>query len=391
MTRPAISETRVQGPLFVSRGILATVCLVLWIATFYFALDAGGSVGAAPWRVLASGLNFSSLLVAVLASDAATPRHRIAPLRAVWLALAIGSGCCAALATTVETGLALIGTNALLSAVMVLLVSHLWNLRGFIALTIATAAISTGVYAASPGADPRTASNILFLSLLPGAVGAASVLLRRDALQRKGASGLSARLDALTRAIDAKTSVRELELASTKARIEELFAKVAQAPSVPLDPAVAQEARNLAGHLRGLLLEEGSDNWLTEALELEGLDGSVIVAKPAGVVEELPEGSRPAILAATMLMAAGAHVRGAHRGVSALRRATILQPAAHRIHFFAETSGQDGLRLTWRVSGAHRSHLSPLLWTELDSLGLPKVRNDRGGCSIVVETARWRH
>lgn len=385
MTMPAMSRTSVEGPLFVSRGILATACFVLWILNFYLAFEAGNNAGAAPWHVLATGLDLLEVVVALQASDAATPRGWLAHLRATWLVLAVASACCAALAIEQETGLALIGANALLSAVAVLLVSHLWNLRGFVTLTLTIAAVNTALYAVTPGADPRTTSNILFLSLLPGVVGTLSVLLRRDALQQKGASGLSGRLDALTQAIHAKTSVRELELAVTKTQIDELFAKVAHAPSLPLDPATAREARELAGHLRQLLLEEWSDNWLAEALELEGLGHNVIVAQPTDLVEELPESSRPAILAATMLMAMGATLRGAHRG-----DATPRPRAAHRIHFFAEKSGQDGTRLTWRIGGVRKNHLSPLLWTELDSLGRGKAHNDREGCSIVVETARWR-
>ncbi|WP_269997575.1 hypothetical protein [Arthrobacter sp. B2a2-09] len=385
MSQTSVPRTNIRGPLFVSRGILATACFVLWILNFYLAFEAGSKRGAAPWHVLVTGLDLLALLVAVQASDAATPRARLANLRATWLVLAIGSGCCAALATVQETGLALIGANALLSGVAVLLVSHLWNLRGFVTLAVATAAVNTALYSVTPGADPRTTSNILFLSLLPGVVGTMSVLMRRDAIQRKGASGLSERLDALTRAIHAKTSARELELAITKTQIDELFAKVAQAPSLPLDPAVAQEAMELAGHLRQLLLAEWSDNWLAEALELEGLGGSVTVAQPSDVVEELPESSRPAILTATMLMAVGATLRGTHR------HGTTPRPgAAHRIHFFAEKSGQDGARLTWRIGGVHKNHLSPLLWTELDSLGRAKAHNDREGCSIVVDTAGWR-
>ncbi|MHC6219667.1 hypothetical protein [Arthrobacter sp. MMS24-S77] len=377
-----------------SRRILATACFVLWILNFYLALEAGDKSDAAPWHILAAGLDLLGLLVAVHASDVATRRDRLANLRATWLALILGSSCCATLATTPRTGLALIGASTLFSAVTVLLVSHLWSLRGFVALTVATAAISTGIYAVTPGADPRAAWIILFLSLLPGFVGTVSVLLRRDAIQRKGAGGLSERLDALTAAVNAKTSARELELAGTKAQIDELFAKVAQAPSVPLDPAVAKEARELAGHLRQLLLEEWSDNWLSEALELEGLGSSAVVAQPADVVEELPESSRPAILAATMLMAVGATLRGTDRRGTHRGRphwpGSPPQRSAHRLHFFAEKAGQDRLRLTWRISGVHKNHLSPLLWTELDSLGRPEVRNDRGGCSIVVDTAGWR-
>lgn len=390
MTMPAMSRTSVEGPLFVSREILTTACFVLWILNFYLALGTGNKGGAAPWHVFASGLDLLGLLVAVHASDAGTQRDRLTTLRATWLVLILGASWCAMLATTPDTGLALIGANALFSAVSVLLVSHLWNLRGFIALTVAIGTVSTGLYTVTPGADPRAAWNILFLSLLPGFVGSVSVLLRRDAIQRKGPGCLSERLDALTEAIDATTSVRELELASTKAQIDELFAKVAQAPSVPLDPEVAREARELAGNLRQLLMEEWSDNWLTEALELEGLGGSAIVAQPADIVEELPESSRPAILAATMLMTVGATLRGTRLG-GMYRPGTAPRPrAAHRIHFFAEKSGRDGFRLTWRISGVHKSHLSPLLWTELASLGRPEARNDRGGCSIVVETAGWR-
>ncbi|MFK4295629.1 hypothetical protein ABH924_000765 [Arthrobacter sp. GAS37] len=385
MTMPAISRTSVEGPLFVSRGILATACVVLWILNSYLAFEAGSKTGAAPWHVLATGLDLLGLLVAVQASDAATPGGRLANLRATWLVLATASTCCAALATVQEPGLALVGSNALLSAVAVLLVCHRWNLRGFVALALATAAVNSAPYAFTPGADPRTVSNILFLSLLPGVVGTVSVLLRREAIQRKGASGLSGRLDALTRAINAKTSARELELAITKTQIDELFAKVAQAPSVPLDPAVAREARELAGHLRQLLLEEWSDNWLAEALELEGLGGSVIISQPTDVVEELPESSRPAVLAATMLMAVGATLRGTHRGGAAPRPGE-----AHHIHLFAEKSGKDRIRLTWRIGGVHKNQLSPLLWTELDSLGRAKASNDREGCSIVVDTAGWR-
>lgn len=380
MTMPAMSRSSVEGPLFVSREILATVCFVLWILDFYLAVEAVYKAGAAPWRLLAAGLDMAGLVVAVQASDAATPRARLAGLRVTWLALAIASGSCAALATTQETGLALIGTHALLSAVAVLLVSHLWTLRGFAALTVGAASVTTALYAFTPAADPRSTSNIVFLSLLPGVVGTVSVLVRRDAIQRKAASSLSERLDALTRALNAKTSAQELELTITKSRIDELFAKVARAPSLPVDRATATEARELAGRLRRLLLEEWSDNWLAEALELEGLAGSVVIARPTLLVEELPETSRPAILAATMLMAVGPH-----RG-----RAAPMPGTAPRIHFFAEESGQGGALLTWRIGGVHKNHLPPLVWTELDSLGRAKARNDREGCSIVVETAGRR-
>ncbi|MHA7198887.1 hypothetical protein [Arthrobacter alkaliphilus] len=375
-----MSRSSVEGPLFVSRGILATACFVLWILDFYLAGEAVYKAGAPPWRLMAAGLDMAGLIVAVHASGAATPRARLAGLRVTWLALSIASGSCAALDTTQETGLALVGTHALLSGVAVLLVSHLWNLRGFAALTVAAASVTTALYAFTPEADPRSTSNILFLSLLPGVAGTVSVLLRWDAIQRKAASGLSERLDALTRALNAKTSAQELELTIAKSRIDELFVKVARAPSVPVDRATATEARELAGHVRRLLLEEWSDNWLAEALELEGLAGSVIIARPTLVVEELPETSRPAILAATMLMAVGPH----------RRRAAPRPGTAHRIHFFAEESGQDGALLTWRIGGVHKNHLPPLVWTELDSLGRVKAHNDGEGCSIVVETAGRR-
>ncbi|MDQ0029546.1 hypothetical protein [Arthrobacter bambusae] len=380
-----MSRTSVEGPLFVSRGVLATACFVLWILGFYLACQAGGKTAAASWHFLASGLELLGLLVAVQASDSASPRGGLVNLRATWLVLATASGGCAALAAVQERGIALLGANALFSAVAVLLVAHLWNLRGFVTLALATAAVNTTLYVLTPAADLRTTSNVLFLSLLPGAVGTVSVLLRRDALQRKGASGLSERLDSLTRAINAKTSARESELAVSKSRIDELFGKVAKAPSLPLDPAMAEEARELAGHLRRLLLEEWSDNWLAEALELEGLAGSVTVAQPFDVVEGLPEASRPALLAATMLMAVGSTLRGPDRGATAERAGP-----PHRIHFFAEKSGQDGARLTWRIQGVHKNHLPPLLWTELDSLGHAKAGNDREGCSIVVETGGRR-
>ncbi|MEZ2389432.1 hypothetical protein AB6813_07760 [bacterium RCC_150] len=374
-------QINIQGPLFMSRGTLAAVCLVLWAATFYLALGAGPSsergTGSIPsLHLIAAGLDLLVLLIAFLASSTGMhPRHAAA-LRILWLLATLGSACCVAAATAPVAGLALVVENALLTAVSVLLLTHLWNLRGCVFLTLVAALVSTGSYLLSPGAESQAALNILFLSLFPGLVAASSVSLRREAIRRKGVSALNARLELLTRAIDAGTAAREAELADTKAQVDELLAKVRRDPTLPLDHRVAREAQELAQDLRRLLLEAWSGNWLTEALDLEGLDHIVAVAEPTVVLEEVVEASRPAILSATMLMAVGRALRstqkGAHQGPRVL---VVTEPAS-----------PNTVRIAWRISGVRRSRLSPLLWTELGSLGDATVRGDREGCTISVET-----
>ena len=99
----------------------------------------------------------------------------------------------------------------------------------------------------------------------------------------------------------------------------------------------------------------------------------VVVAQP-DLVEHLPQASRSAVLASTMLLAP--------------HPSTPLKPrrlaAAGKLHVYVEPHVEDTVLITWRVTNLNPHRCTPALWSELESLGGPRVQTDPGGASIMV-------
>ena len=160
----------------------------------------------------------------------------------------------------------------------------------------------------------------------------------------------------------------------THHHIQELFAKVAETRELPLHPELAEQAQELARQLRTQLMVCHSTNWFTESLALAGLESTVVVVAQPDLVEHLPQASRSAVLASTMLLAA-TPINSPEAPASA---------PAGKLHVYVEPHVEDTVLITWRVTNLNPQRCTPALWSELESLGEPRVQTDPGGASIMV-------
>lgn len=367
-----------KGQLFISRGVLVHIALTLWILSVLASLTISALDGRLHWRLAAAGLDLIGLLIAVKASDRATDRAHLPHLRVAWIATSSLSFTCLAVVARPEAGFTALATHSLQAATVILLLAMRWNLTGFISLTAANAALSAGIFAIAPGFGAGSGFLVWFQMLLPGAIGTASVLIRRRAVKRSSAHAVSIRLDALTADVVSGASDAEARLAHTERQIRDLLEKVARARSLPLDPTLAQAARELAAELRSQLLKECSTDWLVEALALTGLSSDVAVVHSREGVDRIPEASRPSVLAITMLLATASRP-----GLGRLRPGSR-PPRCKRVHFVAEFTEEQTVDLIWRGAGYRKNELSPALWSEVESLGTPRFRSDPAGISLAV-------
>jgi hypothetical protein len=379
MTAPhAAPILTTTGQLFISRGVLLHVALTGWVMSLLADLTVPGMDEGPPWRLAAAGIDLLGLLLAVKASDPVTARARLPHLRVAWFATSLLSRMCVAAATNSESGFTALAINSLLAATVIFLLAMRWNLTGFLYMAGVNAALSAGIYAMTPAPAAGAAFLIWFLTLLPGAIGTASVLIRRHAVKRSAVQAVSIHLDALTTDVISEASQAEARLAHTELQIRALLDEVAGARSLPLDPALAQAARELAAELRSQLLMGYSTDWLAEALAFAGISSEVAVIHRTDGVDRIPETIRPSVLAITMLL-----VAGSRPGLGGLCRGSR-PPRSKRVHFFAEFTKEQTAHLTWRGAGYRKYELSPALWSELEYLGTPLFRNDHAGISLAV-------
>ncbi|MFW0775119.1 hypothetical protein ACLRGI_18355 [Paenarthrobacter nitroguajacolicus] len=371
---------RLAGPLFVSRSILVVSSSILWVlslVTAALSLD-GGSKQYLTFGALAFDL--VGFLAAVLASAPKTPRPQLPWLRLLWLASSIASGMMTSQAVTVSSGYFALAFNVVLGTSLVFLVAMRWDLLGFLLLIAANSVLSGAYYATTPRFGSGDGLLIFFITLFPGLLGALTVFILRSIVEGHMARQTLHALQTLMEHADARASERSGGLAETHLHIQELFAKVAEARGGPLDPELSEQAQALGGQLRAQLMMSQSTNWLTESLALAGLEGKVAVVAQPDLLERLPQASRSAVLAVTMLLAA--------TPVNAPENAATRTPGATvspgKLHLYVEPHVDEMLLMTWRVTELNPHRCTPALWSELESLGVPRVRTDPEGASIMV-------
>jgi hypothetical protein len=373
MSLAHLSGARGAGPLFVSRAVLVTASLTVWAISF--AIDAASLDGSRLDHLRLGALAFDLLgfAVASIASDPKTPRRQLPYLRVIWLASSIASGTMTAQSVTLTSGYLSLALNVLLGTALVFLVSMRWDLMGFLLLVAANSVLSGAYYATTPRFGSGEGLLIFFITLLPGLLGGLLVLILHSHVNGTMERRTMEALNTLTEQAHTRDSHLAEGMAETQQQIQELFARVASARGVPLDPGLSEQAQALAGQLRSQLLLSQSTNWLTESLALAGLESTVLVVAEPDVVDRIPHDSRSAALAATMLLAAP---------VGNTQNAVDNRP--RRIHIFVEPDVDPTVLMTWRVTNLNPNRCTPALWNELESLGAPRVHTDPGGASIMV-------
>lgn len=373
MSLAHLSTARRDGPLFVSRAVLVITSLTIWIISFI--LNAASLDGSSLDRLKLGALAFDllGLAVAIIASAPKTPRRHLPYLRLIWLASSIASGTMTAQFVTPTSGYLSLALNVLLGTALVFLVAMRWDLLGFLLLVAANSVLSGAYYATTPRFGSGEGLLIFFITLLPGLLGGLAVFILRNHMHGTLERQTLGALNTLTAQSVSRDAGRAEDLAETHQKIQALFAKVAEGRGLPLDPGFSEQAQVLAGQLRSQLMLSQSTNWLRESLALAGLESTVKVVAQSDVVERLSPASRSAVLAATMLLAtpvADADSAGTGR--------------PRRLHIFVEPDMESTVLVTWRVTNLNPNRCTPALWSELGSLGTPRVHTDPGGASIMV-------
>ncbi|MEV7660617.1 hypothetical protein [Paenarthrobacter sp. NPDC089316] len=363
-----------NGPLFLSRGVLVTASLSLWILSFITQMGSlDGSALDRP-RLAAVSFDLLGFSVACLASTPRTPRQHLPYLRIVWLGTSIASGMMTAEVVTLASGYLALAFNVMLATALVFLVCARWDLMGFMLLAAANSVLSSAYYAATPRFGSGEGLLIFFITLIPGLLGALVVVGVRSRMEEQIARHASQAVASLTREADARASAHAEELSATRRQIQELFDRAAQSDGPA--PRLAEEAQGLASRLREQLMVAHSSNWLTESLVLAGLDSKVTVAAQPDLLQRIPQAQRPAILSVTMmLLKPVADTTG---------RAGHAPEAAARLHVYVEPHVEDQLLITWRVGNLNPNRCTPALWSEIESLGVPRVHTDPAGASVMV-------
>ncbi len=361
------------GPLFISRTILVVSSLTLWVVAVVTAVLSPNEADAGHLTFGALGFDLLGFVVAVLASHPETPRRHLPFLRLVWLASSITSGVMTAHVVTATSGYPALALNVLLGTSLVFLVALRWDLLGFLVLIAANSVLSGLYYATTPRFGSGDGLLIFLITLFPGLLGGLTVFILRSMAEAQEARQTMEALQTLTEHADSRASAFLGELAETHQRIQELFAKVSRARG-PLHPDLSEQAQQLARQLRTQLMVSQSTNWLTESLALAGLNSRVVVVAQPDLIEHLPQASRSAVLASTMLLAATpVNDPGALSSVP-----------AGRLHVYVEPHADEMVLITWRVTNLNPRRCTPALWSELESLGSPRVQTDPGGASIMI-------
>ncbi|MCT9868545.1 hypothetical protein [Paenarthrobacter aurescens] len=373
MSLAHLSTSRRDGPLFISRAVLVVTSLTIWIISFI--LNAGSLDGGSMdhLKLGAQAFDLLGLAVAIVASAPKTPRHHLPFLRLIWLASSITSGTMTAQFVTPTSGYLSLALNVLFGTALVFLVAMRWDLLGFLVLVAANSVLSGAYYAATPRFGSGEGLLIFFITILPGLLGGLAVFFLRNQVQRTLERQTLGALNTLTAQSVSRDAERAEDLAETHQQIQALFAKVAERRGLPLDPGFSEQAQVLAEQLRSQLMISQSTNWLTESLSLAGLEATVMVVAQSDLVERVSPASRSAVLATTMLLTAPAGDAD-----------STLTARPRRLHIFVEPHTAATVLVTWRVTHMNPNRCTPALWSELGSLGVPRVHTDPGGASIMV-------
>ncbi|MFJ4268462.1 hypothetical protein ACIPY1_18045 [Paenarthrobacter nicotinovorans] len=361
------------GPLFLSRGVLVTASATLWILS---AMTQAGSLDGTSLddsRLASVAFDLAGCVVAILASAPTTARRHLPLLRLLWLASSIGSGIMTAQVVTLSSGYPALAFNVMLGTALVFLVCLRWDLLGFMLLSAANSLLSSAYYAITPRFGSGEGLLIFFITLIPGLLGVLIVVGIRSRMEEQMARHVSQSLTTLTRQADTLDSARTEELSATHRQIEDLFARAARSEARTLGPDLAAEAQLLASRLRAQLMVAQSSNWFNESLVLAGLDSRVSVAAQPDLLQRIPQAHRPAFLSVTMLLATPVP----HPGHDAAE-------APGRLHVYVEPDIGERVLITWRVTNLDPARCTPALWSEVESLGVPRVHTDPGGASVMV-------
>lgn len=373
MSLTSLQAAAPAGPLFISRTILVVSSLTLWIVSVVAAVLSPNEADAGQLTFGALGFDLLGFVVAVFASHPETPRRHLPFLRLVWLASSITSGVMTAHVVTVTSGYPALALNVLLGTSLVFLVALRWDLLGFLVLIAANSVLSGFYYATTPRFGSGDGLLIFLITLFPGLLGGLTVFILRSMAEAQEARKTIEALQTLTEHADSRASAFSGELAETHQRIQELFAKVSQVRG-PLHPDLSEQAQELARQLRTRLMVSQSTNWLTESLALAGLNSRVVVVAQPDLIEHLPQASRSAVLASTMLLAA----------TPVNDPVALSSVPAGRLHVYVEPHVDEMVLITWRVTNLNPRRCTPALWSELESLGSPRVQTDPGGASIMI-------
>lgn len=374
MTSSPLEAAAPAGPLFISRSILIVSSLTLWMVSAVIAWMSPLEGGTGQLILAALGFDLLGLALAVMASHPTTPRRNLPLLRLAWLASSIASGVTTAQVVTPTSGYPALALNVLLGTSLVFLVALRWDLLGFLVMIAANSVLSGIYYATTPRLGSGDGVLIFFITLFPGLLGGLTVFILRSMVEGQAARQTIKALQALTEHAGSRSSAGSGGLAETHQHIQELFATVAEARGLPLHPDLSKRAQELASQLRAQLMEAHSTNWLTESLALAGLESKVVVVAQPDLLEHLPQASRSAVLASTMLLAA-TPVTATEAPASA---------PAGKIHVYVEPHLEEMVLITWRVTSLNPQRCTPALWGELESLGVPRVQTDPGGASIMI-------
>jgi|GEM_PF-3023812 len=376
MNRVPLQPAHQSGPLFISRGLLLLASLTLWCLSIVAAALAPADGDAGRLTFVALSFDFAGLVVAFFASHPTTPERILPWLRLLWLATSFASGIQTAQTVTTTSGYPALALNVLLGTSLVFLVAMRWDVLGFLVLISANSVLSGVYYATTPRLGSGDGLLIFFITLLPGLLGALTVFVLRSMVEERAARETLRALQTLTEHADARATAVSGEMAETHRHIQELFAKVAETRKLSLHPELSEQAQELAQQLRTQLTVQYSTNWLTESLALAGMESQVVVVAQPDLLEYLPQESRSAVLASTMLLAT--------TPVQAAKGPDSRLPA--KLHLYIEPHLDGTVLITWRVARLNPQRCTPAFWTELGSLGVPRVQTDPGGASITVRT-----
>ncbi|MFC8039121.1 hypothetical protein ACFUOZ_07185 [Paenarthrobacter sp. NPDC057355] len=363
----------VTGPLFLSRGVLVTASVTLWIFSAVTQVGSLDGTNLDDSRLAAVAFDLAGCVLAVLASAPTTARRKLPLLRLLWLATSIGSGVMTAHVVTLSSGYLALAFNVMLGTALVFLVCLRWDLLGFMLLCAANSLLSSTYYAITPRLGSGEGLLIFFITMVPGLLGVLIVVGIRSRMEEQMARHVSQALAALTHQADTLDSARTRELSATHLQIQELFAKAARSEALGLSPDLAEEAQRLASRLRSQLMVVQSSNWFKESLVLAGLDSRISVAAQPDLLQRIPQAQRPAFLSVTMLLATPLP-RPGQEGAG--------EPG--RLHIYVEPGMGELVLITWRVTNLDPARCTPALWSEVESLGAPRVHTDPGGASVMV-------
>lgn len=374
-----LNAPRADGPLFVSRTILVVSAAIIWAISFVATTTSLDGSSTDNIRLSALVCDLVGFALAFFASDPKTPRRYLPLIRLFWLASSVASGIMTAQAVTLTSGFTSLAFNVLLGTALVFLVSMRWDLLGFLLLVAANSVLSGLYYATTPRFGSGEGLLIFFMTLMPGLVGALTVFIIRSQADGQRARQTIEALNALTEHADSRDSAWSEELAKTHEQIQQLFARVAEARHLPTDPHLSEQAQALAGQLRAQLTLARATSWLTESLAVAGLEPAITVVAQPDQVERIPHTSRSAVVAVTMLLATPVPAPACGAPPSAAK------DEPRRLHVFVEPQLEDKVLITWRVTNLRPNRCTPALWTELESLGVPRVHTDPQGASIMVQ------